>query len=100
MRLLTKSRFKLGLQCPNKLFYTRKKKYADNKTDDPFLSALADGGFQVEEYARMHYPGGTLVEGNPWEYEERWQETQDLLKQENVIIYLSLIHISEPTRPY
>ncbi len=31
MRVLTKSRFKLGLECPNKLYYTKKKEYADTK---------------------------------------------------------------------
>ena len=81
MRLLTKSRFKQALECPNKLYYTRKKEYVDKKKEDPFLEALADGGFQVEELARLHYPGGHLVDSEPWEY-------------------LSLIHISEPTRPY
>ena len=87
-RYLTKSRFKLGLECPNKLFYTRKEKeYANNKKDDPFLKALAEGGFQVEELARMHYPNGILIEGKGWEYEEPWQRTQKLLQQENVVIF-------------
>ena len=37
MRYLTKSRFKLGLECPTKLFYTKKKNiYADNKIGDTF----------------------------------------------------------------
>jgi hypothetical protein len=87
MRLLTKSRFKLGLECPNKLFYTRKKEYANKKQEDPFLQALAQGGFQVEELARMHYPNGILIEGNDGDYELLWQQTQKLLEQENVIIY-------------
>jgi len=86
-RYLTKSRFKLGLECPNKLFYTRKEKeYANNKKDDPFLKALAEGGFQVEELARMHYPDGILIEGESWEYDKAWRRTQELLKQENVIL--------------
>jgi hypothetical protein len=55
MKLLTKSRFKLGLECPNKLYYTRKKEYANSKASNPFLEALAQGGFQVEELARMQY---------------------------------------------
>jgi Domain of unknown function(DUF2779) len=87
MKLLTKSRFKLGLECPNKLYYTRKKEYANKKQEDPFLEALAQGGFQVEELARMHYPNGVLIEGNDWDYELLWQQTQKLLEQENVIIY-------------
>lgn len=87
MRVLTKSRFKLGLECPNKLFYTGKKEYANKKQEDPFLLALAEGGFQIEEYARMHYPGGVLLEGNDGDYQYLWEQTQELLKSENVIIY-------------
>jgi len=87
MKVLTKSRFKLGLECPNKLYYTKKKEYADTKVTDTFLEALAEGGFQVEELARMHYPNGVLIEGNDWDYQLLWEQTQELLKQENVIIY-------------
>jgi hypothetical protein len=87
MRVLTKSRFKLGLECPNKLFYTRKDEYSNSKSIDPFLEALAQGGFQIEELARMHYPEGVLIEGNDWDYKLLWEQTQELLKQENVIIF-------------
>jgi hypothetical protein len=87
MRLLTKSKFKLGLECPNKLYYTRKKEYANKKQEDSFLQALAQGGFQVEELARMHYPKGVLIEGNDGDYQLLWEQTQKLLEQENVIIY-------------
>ena len=53
-RYLSKSRYKLALECPTKLFYTGKDHlYANQKVDDPFLLALAKGGFQVEELARM-----------------------------------------------
>jgi hypothetical protein len=41
MRYLTKSRYKLGLECPNKLYYTKKDQYANQKQNDPFLQALA-----------------------------------------------------------
>lgn len=87
MKVLTKSRFKLGLECPNKLFYTRKEEYANTKVEDAFLEALAQGGFQVEELARMHFPDGVLIEGNDWDYELLWKQTQELLQQENVTIY-------------
>ncbi|CAL2101858.1 conserved protein of unknown function [Tenacibaculum sp. 190130A14a] len=87
MRVLTKSRFKLGLECPNKLFYTKKDKYVNQKIDDTFLQALAQGGFQVEELARMHYPEGVLIEGNDWDYVGLAAQTQTLLLQENVIIF-------------
>ena len=40
-RYLTKSRFKLALECPTKLFYTGKTDlYPDTKQDDQVLQAL------------------------------------------------------------
>lgn len=90
MRYLTKSRFKLGLECPNKLFYTKKDDYANQKNNNPFLEALASGGFQVEELARMHYPGGYLVDDDNsthYDYEQKVTETNDQLQKENVVIY-------------
>ena len=86
-RYLSKSRFKLGLECPTKLYYTNKKDYANQIKGDDFLEALAQGGFQVEELARLEYEGGILIEGNPWDYDLLLEETNELLKQENVIIY-------------
>ena len=41
-RYLTKSRFKLAAECPTKLFYTGKDKFADQSMDNSFLAALAD----------------------------------------------------------
>ena len=87
MRVLTKSRFKLGLECPNKLYFTGKDQFENLKLDDPFMKALANGGFQVEEYARLHYPNGALIEGVRDTYENLHKITQELLKQENVVIY-------------
>lgn len=42
-RYLTKSRFKIALECPTKLFYSGKKEYANSRTDDEFMRALAEG---------------------------------------------------------
>jgi len=36
-RYLTKSRFKLAIECPTKLFYTGKKNYRDLKQEDSFV---------------------------------------------------------------
>jgi hypothetical protein len=89
MKVISKSLFKLGLVCPNKLFYTANKSYANNKKDDTFLMALASGGFQIEEYARMHFLGGILIDGDykNKSYKDFADETTELLKQENIIIY-------------
>jgi len=84
-RFLTKSRFKLALECPTKLFYTKKKEYADQKLDNVFLKALANGGFQVGELAKCYFPGGhDIVE---LDYEISLSKTSELLKLEEVTIY-------------
>lgn len=87
MRVLTKSRFKQALECPNKLYYTKKKEYGNLNQEDPFLEALAQGGFQVEELARLEYPDGHLIEGNDWDYNLLVEQTNQLLQQENVVIF-------------
>lgn len=52
-RYLSKSKFKEGLDCLTKLYYTGKPiQYANQMLDDPFLRALANGGFQVGELAK------------------------------------------------
>ena len=84
-RYLTKSRFKLAVECPTKLFYTGKKEYLDKKMDDPFLQALADGGFQVGELAKLYHPGGHDIK--TLNYDEAVAETKELLKQDKVIIF-------------
>lgn len=53
---LTKSRFKLALECPAKLFYaSRGSEYLDRNKDNDFLQALADGGYQIGELAKFKY---------------------------------------------
>lgn len=86
-RYLTKSRFKLALDCPTKLFYTSKDIYKNQSETDSFLEGLAQGGFQVEELARMYYPEGMAILGNDWNYNLLAQKTTDLLQQENVVIF-------------
>lgn len=89
-RYLTKSRFKLGLECPNKLFYTKKEAYANQKDENPFLEALASGGFQVEELARLHYHHGHLIDdvnGTTYNYDQKVEETDQLLQQKDVVIF-------------
>jgi len=88
MKVLSKSRFKIGLECPNKLFYIfHKNIYPSTKTEDSFLESLAQGGFQVEELARMHFPEGILVDSPHYDYEGAVKRTQELLTQENVVIF-------------
>ena len=89
VRYLTKSRFKLATECPTKLFYTKKTEYADQNLDDSFLLALADGGFQVGELAKLYFPGGHDIRS--LDYETSLAETNALLEQDQVIIYEAAI---------
>jgi hypothetical protein len=60
--MLSKSQFRLGLSCPNKIYFKNNKEYVNQSLDDPFLKALASGGFQIEAYARKYYPNGVFIE--------------------------------------
>jgi hypothetical protein len=80
----------MALECPTTLFYTKKEDvYASNSLDDPFLQALANGGFQVGELAKCYYPDGIEIEG--LDYEKTWIETKKHLEKPNVILYEAAI---------
>ena len=87
MRVLSKSRFKTGLECPNKLYFTGKEDYVNSKEEDPFLKALANGGYQVEELAKLHYPNGENLNSDIRDYEAQAEETKKLLERNDVTIY-------------
>ena len=36
--------------------------YPDSSIEDPFLAALAEGGFQVGALARLYFPDGVMVD--------------------------------------
>jgi hypothetical protein len=85
-RYLTKSRFKMAIECPSKLFYTGKPNlYPDAKQEDDFLIALAEGGFQVGELAKLMYPGGVEVTAKT--HQEQIDETARLLERDEVTIF-------------
>jgi len=90
-RYLTKSRFKLATECPTKLFYTSKKQYPDSKLDDPFLEALADGGFQVGELAKRYFQDGLDI--TALDYKTSIQQTNELLKRDKVVIFEPAIQV-------
>jgi hypothetical protein len=89
---LTKSRFKIGVSCPTKLYYASKPDEFDNKDrDNEFMRALAKGGLQAGEIAKLYYPGG--IEIDAISEEEQLYQTNTALKQEDVIIYEAAIKI-------
>lgn len=88
-RYLTKSKFQLAMECPTKLYYCNKPEYSNLKSDDSFLQALAESGFQVAELAKAYYPEGIEIES--LDHEQAIIETNNLLKQDKVIIFEAAI---------
>jgi hypothetical protein len=92
LRYLTKSRFKLAIDCPTKLFYTNKEKeYKNEMADDDFLAMLAEGGYQVGELAKKRYSVGIDITEKNNELAEK--ETDELLKEENIVLFEPAIRV-------
>lgn len=87
MKVLSKSRFKLGLSCPNKLYFSGNRSYKNKEEDNSFLTALAEGGFQVEALSRLLYSGGHFIDAAYGDYKQAYEQTLELLKLDEVIIY-------------
>ncbi len=89
-RYLTKSRFKLGLECVTKLYYTKKsEEYADNSLDDPFLMALAEGGFQVGELAKYMFcedPVADAITVDTLDYKDALRRTNEMLARPGKVV--------------
>ena len=86
MRYLTKSRFKLAVECPTKLFYTGKDSYRNLLAEDSFMQALAEGGFQVGRMATMRYPNG--IEVTERSNTRALARTQELLSShDNIVLF-------------
>jgi hypothetical protein len=97
-RYLTKSRFKMALECPTKLHYSVEGNgYFDKNQNNDFLQALADGGNQVGELAKFKYHPNPIVQKitvEPLEYEQALEQTKEKLNQPGrvVIAEAALLH--------
>ena len=97
MKLFTKTQFKLGMDCPTKLYYSEKDEYVDISSTDPFLEALANGGYQVGELAKCEYPQGVEVETH--DIYKAYKQTQELLTRDTVEVFeAALVHGSLAAR--
>lgn len=82
---LTKSKFKLALECPTKLYYIDKPQYANQQAENSFLKALAEGGYQVEALARCYFPEGIFVKTSHGE--SAIDATKRLLTNESITLF-------------
>jgi hypothetical protein len=89
-RYLTKSKFKTGLECVTKLYYTGKKnEYADQKIDDKFLKALAEGGHQTGALSLFEFcddPIGEDIIVESLDYDESLRITNEKLSREGRVV--------------
>lgn len=91
-RYLTKSRFKLSLECASKLYYTRKENlYPDQKRVDRFLQELAKGGIQIGELAKFYHVVDPVLENititaKPAEYDLALEETAKRFAQPGKVV--------------
>lgn len=88
IRTLSKSRFKLALECPTKVYYSLDKRYVNANDSNDFLKSLAFGGFQVGELAKAMYRS---EDSNAIEIESdqatQLAQTQNLITRENVTLF-------------
>lgn len=93
-RYLTKSRFKLAVECPRKLFYTGKKAiYQDTMVEDAFLEMLAEGGYQVGALAKLRYPEG--IEIHETDHASAESATMTLLARDRVVLFEPAIRVGD-----
>jgi hypothetical protein len=95
MLTLSKSDFKLGLDCPTKLYY-KKRGYASSMAEDAYLQFLAEGGYLMGAVATLVEPGGRDVAaevrrtdpGTSGEVTERALElTRSLMEESHITLY-------------
>jgi hypothetical protein len=87
---LTKSRFKLGLECPTRVFFSANRElYANTLSDDEFLKMLAYGGNQVGALAKLMFlrEDPTAVEVTDRVHEQQVVRTQRLLEQASATVF-------------
>ena len=86
-KLFTKSAFKQALTCPASLYYYYDSdNYANQNSEDDFLQALAEGGQQAGDLAKLYYKIEPDCDIKTLKYEEALSKTKELFKREDVII--------------
>lgn len=88
---LTKSRFKMAIECPTKLYYSAKggEEYFDQNQENDFLKALADVGQQVGELAKLKYhddPFGSEITVETLNHAEALKQTEHMLKRAGRVV--------------
>lgn len=86
-KVLSKTRFMAGLQCPLQLWLRVNEKNAPELVVDDISRARMESGNRVGEIARGDFPGGVLIEGERYEYEKKRALTEQAISAGAPIIY-------------
>lgn len=85
-RALSKSKFMAGLQCQKRLYLEvsvpEERAETSASTERQF-----EEGHEVGERARLQFPGGVLIEGEPWEFSKLAEKTAQAMKSGASAIY-------------
>lgn len=90
MRTFSKSDFKLARDCAAKLTW-RERGYPDATDDNPYLGLLAEGGYMVEQLARLLFPEGRELEYDPRRAVEAWETSRDALAHDGTWFEATLL---------
>ena len=85
-KLFTKSAFKEALRCYTGMYYYGCKSFANQNNEDDFLQALADGGNQAGELARLYYGIDKTTFVNTLKTKDALDWTNRLMKKDKVNI--------------
>ncbi len=88
---LTKSSFKIGRECPTKIYY-KIHDYPNDLEEDEYLELLADGGYMIGKMAQLLFPDGHLIDAGRSRY--AIEETEKLLEQDRLILFEAAIAIN------
>ena len=85
-KLFTKSAFKEAIRCYTGMYYYGSDSYANQNNEDDFLQALADGGKQAGELARLYYGIDTTTFVDTLKTKDALDWTNQLMKTHTVNI--------------
>ena len=93
--MLTKTLFKLAMECPVKVHYARDRRYVNTRMDDEFLDALAKGGHQVGALAKLMFRAGDpeSVEIVSRDRNEQIAQTRQLLARDSVTVFEGTVSV-------
>src|SRR5690349_15986694 len=78
---LTKSRYVAGLQCLRRLWLNV---HEPADREGPELGSAQDAALEIGRMAHLLFPGGVLVEENPWEHPAAMARTASLMSDRSV----------------